>query len=179
MFFLTYLPHCLHAETPTPYNCTSLINSLVNVVTLDWSVTRLRVPACEDSSLWFDGEPCTGQDRWSKQLLPSFLLKNPSVTDQAVALTHNVSHGSCLRLRYTRLLDALFCASGNEIYAGDSRICKHMVDINAPFFSLSCSMYGVFPPVFFGSSSLLKLFAFYLCHAGQHEGLCSSSVILG
>lgn len=58
-----------------------------------------------------------------------------------MALTHNgpLSHGSCLRPRYTRLLDGPFCAFGNEIYAGDPRICRHMVAINAPFSLFSCS----------------------------------------
>ena len=47
-----------------------------------------------------------------------------------------------------------------------------MVAINAPFppFSaaaLAAKQYALFPPVCFGSSSLLKLFAFYLCHANQ------------
>lgn len=65
---------------------------------------------------------------------PRFSLKTPAwqirpwLSHRAVRF----SQGSCLRPRYTRLVDGPFCVLGNEIYSGDPRICRHMVAINAP-----------------------------------------------
>lgn len=114
---------------------------------------------------------------------PGFPLKTPvwRIRPWLSHITVRFSHGSCLRPRYTHLLDALFCASGNEIYAGEPRICRHMVAINAPFAlfrcsplpdTMVCSRLSVLGP-----SSLLKLFAFYLLSrqpgfTQQHEPLC-------
>lgn len=127
--------------------------------------------ACEDSSLWFDGEPCTGQDRWTNQLLAPVFPWKP----QRDGL---FSHVSCLRPRYTRLLDGPFCEFGNEIYAWDPRICRHMVAINAPFSPFSPSPLP--NSMVCSRLSVLGLFHSSVCHTPlsrqprftqQHEAL--------
>lgn len=153
---------------------------LSGVVTLHRSVACLFAvkSLCGGAGLpCFDREPCTEQDRWSKQLLPPvFLLKhktqkNLTVKNWAMTLTRNrpgFSHGSCLRPRYRRPLDCPVLAFGsNRIYAEDRRIRRHVVLINAPFLPLSAGSLGgvgCVPSclVGSGSSSLLKAACFLL-----------------
>lgn len=97
---------------------------LVNVVTLDkcymwdwFDCTQGKVPAYEKGRV--DGEPCTGQDRWTMQLLlPLSLPKNTAWPIRAW-LSHTAahfSHDSYLRPRYAHLLVGSRCGLGNVIY---------------------------------------------------------------
>lgn len=89
-----------------------------------------------------------------------------------------LSHVSCLRPHDIRLLDGPFWEFGNEIYAWDTRICRHMVAITAPFSpfspsplpnSMVCSRLSVLGP--FHSSVCLTPLSRQPRFTQQHEPL--------
>ena len=103
---------------------------------------------------------------------PRFSLKTPAwpIRPWLSHIKVRFSHGSCLRPRYTHLLDGpFFWRRGVMKFTPETpeyaAIWWLLMLLLLP--QLSAQHHALFPPVCFGSSSLLKLFAFYLCHANQ------------